>query len=191
MTIFERLRLFHAAQAILAVLVYATGELGIIHAWLGYALAALIVFRIAWGLIGPRQVSLTKFMPALAEMRKIASPDQPVIGKLLLAGVAVSLLLATISGFALDRPSLTAAGMHAPAASTTAAAPVKASAIVRAGFEFDDDEGEGEEGWIGELHEVTASLFLILAAVHAAYLLLFKRNFALFMLFRKTAGNAG
>ncbi len=190
MTIFERLRLFHAAQAILAIAVYVTGELGLIHAWLGYGLAALIAIRIAWGLTGPRQVSLAKYVPALPEVRKITSPDHPVIGKVLLAGLAVSLLLATLTGFALDRPSLTAAGMHTQAGSVTAAAPPAAPGVFRMGFEYGEDEGEREEGLIGELHEAMANLFLIFVVLHASYLLLFKRSFALFMLFRKSTGNA-
>lgn len=190
MTIFERLRLFHAAQAILAIAVYLTGELGLIHAWLGYGLAALILFRILWGLAGPRQVSLSKFVPVLTEVRKAASPDHPVIGKVLLAGVAVSLLLATLTGFALDTPAFTSAGMRTGSASVNAAAPAAAPAVIRMGFEYGEDDEDGGESWIGEAHEATAGLFLFFAALHAAYLLLFKRNFALFMLFRKSAGTA-
>jgi cytochrome b len=190
MTTFQQLRLYHAALAILAIAVYATGELGLIHAWLGYALAALIAFRVAWGLVGPRQISLSKFVPKLSDVGRIASPDHPAIGKTLLAGVAISLLLATFTGIALDQPSLVGDGARDPASSVAAvypADPINTSAVIRAGFDFGEESGEREEGWIGELHEATANLFLIFVGLHVAYLLLFKRNFALFMLFRKTS----
>lgn len=187
MTTFERLRLYHAALAILAIATYATGEFGIIHAWLGYALATIIVFRIAWGLFGPRQMSLSKFVPKLSDLNGITSPDHAVIGKMLLAGVATSLLLATVTGIALDPPSLLGAWTYDPASSVTAVNPVKSPSVIRAGFDFGEEFDEGDEDWIGELHEATANLFLIFVGLHVAYLLLFKRNFALFMLFRKTA----
>ena len=37
MNIIYRIRLYHATLASLSLLAYVTGELGIVHAWLGYA----------------------------------------------------------------------------------------------------------------------------------------------------------
>jgi cytochrome b len=50
-------------------------------------------------------------------------------------------------------------------------------------FEQEDDDDK-REGWLGELHEATANLLLVFVATHVIYLLLFKRQLALFMLFR-------
>lgn len=44
----NRIRIYHATLATLAVLAYLTGELGIIHAWLGYGVAVVIAFRLLW-----------------------------------------------------------------------------------------------------------------------------------------------
>jgi cytochrome b len=49
-------RLFHWMFAVLILLLYASGEFGMLdmrwHFWLGYATLALVVFRALWGLFG-------------------------------------------------------------------------------------------------------------------------------------------
>ena len=59
MSVIARIRAYHAVLVALAVLAYATGELGLVHAWLGYGVAAVILFRLAWSLTGARQLATT------------------------------------------------------------------------------------------------------------------------------------
>lgn len=52
----------------------------------------------------------------------------------------------------------------------------------------DDDgkyegESEGENEFIGEAHELFANIMLFFVGIHVAYLFLFKRPLALYMLF--------
>ena len=65
MIMLNRIRLYHITLALLAMLAYFTGELGLIHAWLGYGVAAVILLRLIWALSGERQVGLSRFFPTL------------------------------------------------------------------------------------------------------------------------------
>jgi cytochrome b len=59
-------RVFHWALVALIVLLYATGEYGLLdmrwHFWLGYATLALIVFRLLWGLFGSQTSRFADFV---------------------------------------------------------------------------------------------------------------------------------
>lgn len=59
-------RLFHWLLVALILLLYATGELGLLdmrwHFWLGYATLALIVFRVLWGVFGSQTSRFADFV---------------------------------------------------------------------------------------------------------------------------------
>ena len=59
-------RLFHWLLVVLILLLYATGEFGMLdmrwHFWLGYATLALIVFRLLWGLFGSQTSRFADFV---------------------------------------------------------------------------------------------------------------------------------
>lgn len=59
-------RLFHWTLVALIVLLYATGEYGLLdmrwHFWLGYATLALILFRLLWGLFGSQTSRFADFV---------------------------------------------------------------------------------------------------------------------------------
>jgi len=67
MNVIKYLRLYHATLAITALLAYITGELGIIHAWLGYGVALIIVMRLLWAMSGESQLGLSKFYPSFED----------------------------------------------------------------------------------------------------------------------------
>ncbi|MBM3542055.1 MAG: hypothetical protein FJX51_08410, partial [Alphaproteobacteria bacterium] len=102
MAVFRLFRAYHAVLAVLSILVYLTGEAGLIHAWLGYAVAAVIAFRLAWSVVGPRHLGISRIFPDLEALRGIRWIDHPAVGKVLLSGIAINLLLATATGLALD-----------------------------------------------------------------------------------------
>jgi len=60
------LRLFHWTLALLLVACWATQEFGSrwmqVHLWLGYAVGALVVFRLLWGFVGPRHARFASFV---------------------------------------------------------------------------------------------------------------------------------
>lgn len=195
MTTLQRLRLYHAVLATCAVAAYSTGELGVVHAWLGYAVAIILILRVAWGLFGPRQIGISRLMPTLAEISTIRWFNHPAISKILLSGIIINLLLVTATGIAIDRfsslgspPRIEASAVIPPGVAehdppgVRRQEPTRATTI-RAKTEREDEDDESE-GWLGEFHEATANLLLAFVAMHVAYLLLFKRQLALFMLFR-------
>jgi hypothetical protein len=101
-------------------------------------------------------------------------------------GIALSLLTVTGTGIAMDQGR--AIGLS-PARVELAADAGPQSAAPRAVYRGEDDEGEeedeeeGEGGPLGEIHELAANLLLLFVGMHVAYLLLFKRPLAKFMLF--------
>lgn len=184
MSAMHRLRLYHAILAVLVLAAYLTGELGLIHAWLGYAVAAIIALRLAAALLGVRQLGLMRFYPDFEALRLDRRVTHPAISHTLLLGIALSLIGATATGIAMDRGA--ALGVGTP--------------TVGVSWEAEDDERgrgirrrereRGEEGLLAEAHEALADLLIALVALHVVYLLLFKRPLALYMLFMDTPRRA-
>ena len=62
MPIMQRIRAYHAVLVVLVIAAYASGELGLIHAWLGYAIAVVIAGRLVAAATGVRQLGLMRFI---------------------------------------------------------------------------------------------------------------------------------
>lgn len=157
MTILKGIRAYHALLALSVVAAFLTGEAGTIHLVLGYAIAALLAARLVAGASGLRQLGLARFYPQFEGLRFGNAATHPAISKLLLAGIAVTLIGATLSGIGLDR----GAGVTAALA---------------------EGRGGGESALEG-LHEGVSNALMGLVALHVGYLLAFKRPLARFMLF--------
>lgn len=178
MQIMRRLRSYHAILAIVVVLAYVTGDDNWFHAWLGYGVAAIIILRLAWAMTGNPQLGLMRFYPHFDGLRLSTAMTHPAISRTLLLGIAACLIGVTLTGIAMDRGH--AFGVAQPA--------ISASAVVdddhdRGRKSGDEDENESP---VGEAHEALANLLMLLIVTHVAYLLLFKRPLALFMLFFHT-----
>lgn len=166
----HRVRLYHAALAILSILAFITGEMGIVHAWLGYGVGVVILLRLLWALSGDRQVGLMRFYPDFEGLKAGNFFTHPIISKILMLGIAISLIAATATGIAMDKGKaigMTNVSIFAPA--------------------YADDNREenedGEEGPWGETHEFFANMMLLFVGLHITYLLLFKLPLARFMMF--------
>jgi cytochrome b len=181
----HRLRLYHAVLAVLAVAAYLTGELGLIHAWLGYAVAVVIVLRLAAALLGVRQLGLTRFYPDFEALRLDRRVTHPAISHILLLGIALSLIGTTATGIAMDRGA--ALGLGTPAE----ALPSDIEDDARGRGVRKREREHREEGLLAEAHEALANLLLGLVGLHVLYLLLFKRPLALYMLFMATPHHTG
>lgn len=178
-SIIQKFRAYHAVLGVLVIAAYLTGEAGHVHALLGYAIAVLILGRIVAALTGLPALGLSRFYPQFEGLRLGSAFTHPAISKTLLAGIAACLIGATVTGIALDRGQ--SIGM--------AGNPVVSAAQA-------DDDGDhrgrgeqagrgesGEDGPLGEVHEALSNLLVVLVGMHIAYLLLFKRSLARFMLF--------
>lgn len=178
MSVFHKIRLYHAVLALLVTAAYLTGdELEDLHIWLGYAVAAVIFFRLLWAAVGPRQLGISRLFPDLMELAKVRRPNHPMISRTLLAGIVINLLLATGTGLLMEPPPI---GQFAAEVSIAPA--------------FADNDGDREHDRDGkenqaleEVHETTANLLVLFVALHVAYLLAFKRPMALFMLYLRNA----
>lgn len=167
----HRIRAYHATLAILACLAYATGESGLIHAWLGYGVAIIIALRLSWALSGERQFGLTRFYPDFGGLNPGNAMTHPFISRSLMLGILLSLILATATGIAMDR--------GASFQSTSAD-------MVLTADTDDDDHREGSGSWSEALeasHELFSDLMLLFVGMHVTYLVLFKLPLARFMLF--------
>jgi len=108
-------RLFHWATAILFVAnMTVLDEDGIIHAYAGYLLSALVALRLVWGLIGTKNARFRTFWPTrhgikahlsgyLSGTHEITLSHNP-LGALMVINLMGSLLLTGITGFMLSVP---------------------------------------------------------------------------------------
>ncbi len=177
MSIMHRIRIYHAILAVLAILAYLTGDDDGIHAWLGYGVAAVLVFRLLWALTGNPHVGLMRFYPKFEGLNLFNAFTHPAITKTFMLGIAVSLLSVTSTGILMDQ------GKSIGLANTQLIAPALAD---------DDEHNKKKESFadeaLEETHEFFGNLLLIFVGLHASYLLLFKRPLAKFMLFVPSKG---
>lgn len=170
MNIMHRIRLYHATLASLAILAYVTGDLGIVHAWLGYGVALVITLRLLWALSGNRQVGLMRFYPSFDGLQVTNMLTHPSISKSFMLGIALSLLAVTATGIAMDRGK--AVGITNAELIATARAD-----------DGEDKHGSNEDSFLSESHELFANMLLLFVGMHVAYIVLFKLPLAKFMLF--------
>jgi cytochrome b len=172
----QLIRALHAALATLTVLAYLTGELGSVHAWLGYGVAGAIALRLLAALTGRIAgiwtLGLQRFYPHFDGLRFDNALSHPAVSRVLIAAIAATVIGATATGIALDR------GRTLGLAADVVLAPAMA------------DEGRRErpprslaQRALKEAHEVLANLALLSVGAHVGYLLLFRRPLARFMLF--------
>lgn len=174
MAVMHRIRIYHAFLALTVLAAYFSAEMGLIHAWLGYGVAALIAVRLIWALSGAPQLGLERFYPSFKDMHLKGIATHPAISRVLLAGIALSVIGATGTGIMMDNGR--------------AFQPTSLSSFSFSGEdESEEHESEGGEDESGEAyeeaHELLANLAIAFVVMHVLYLLAFKRPLARFMLF--------
>lgn len=171
-------RVAHWALVLLFATAYVSGdEESALHVWSGYALAMLVVLRVAWGLVGSRHARFSDFVfrptTVLAYTRDVLARRPPrYLGHNPLGGYMVVLLLVAlagtaVSGMALRDPVDPVFGGASSNASPTSAAPSRADETNR-----EDSPSDDGNGWIEEAHEVLANFTLVLALLHIGGVLL-------------------
>ena len=107
----------------------------------------------------------------------------PVISKILILGILLSLIAVTFTGITMDKSK--AIGL--------ASVEMVSTAYADTDREEKEEESENEKkGLMTEAHELSANLLLLLVGMHVTYLLLFKRPLSKFMLFiPKSMGKDG
>lgn len=134
-------RVFHwGLVASFAVAWLSAGEMQSLHEWAGYAAAALIGFRLLYGLFGPHYARFSQFLrgpkPTLGYARDVVrGRERRYLGHNPLGGLMVIALLATMAAIALT------------------------------GFMMTTDAYWGV-AWVEETHETLANLMLVLVGLH-------------------------
>lgn len=177
-------RVFHWVLVLGFTVAYLTeGEPEFLHVWAGYIVAALVVFRILWGLIGPKYARFSDFMYSpsrvvgyirdlvLFRSRRYIG-HSPAGGAMVLA-LLISLGITTFTGmlyYAQDEGKGPLAGVVAAQTVMPSIAPVTSAYA-------DDNEGEGEgneyegrheDSAVKDIHEFFANFTLFLVIVHIA-----------------------
>lgn len=106
-------RLFHWSLATLFVAnAFLTRPGKDVHQWIGYAIGGLVLFRILWGLFGPRHARFADFPPsataAMGQLAEIASGRRrPHLGHSPLGALMVYNVIATMAGLVLSGYAMT------------------------------------------------------------------------------------
>lgn len=141
------------------------------HIWVGYGLAAILGLRLLWGLVGPAEARFSAFWPsprkAIAHLRDIRAgrvtnhTSHNPLGALMVYAIWGCLLTIIATGIAM-------AGLP-PWDGAEGRAEHQSIATAAQGHEEEgDDEGEGDEGPLGEIHETAANLLYLLILLHLA-----------------------
>jgi cytochrome b len=164
-------RIFHWSLVVLYVVSYLTGEdESDLHNYAGYGVLGLIVFRLAWGVIGPRHARFTDFIygpsktleyaKSLLNRRPAHYLGHNPLGGWMIIALLVSLFITCWSGMEYigskgEGPLAVNSGM------------VISAAVANDDEDEDEGEEEGDEFW-EEVHEVFANLTLLLVILHIA-----------------------
>jgi cytochrome b len=175
-----RLRQFHLLLAVLVLLAYFTGDDDALHYWLGYGVALLIVIRLIWGLTGVPQLGLMKYYPQFEGLKLGNVMTHPAISRTLLLGIALSVIVTAATGVAMDRGKTLGLMSGAPEPTPITASAQTAERVANARKQR---RSHGHPEWLEDIHELAGNLVLIFVGFHVTYLLLFKRQLALFMAF--------
>ena len=166
------LRLAHWGIAGVVLANYAfTKEGGSVHIALGWAGMALLLLRLIWGFVGPREARFASFPPnPMAALRHLGGllrgkapqyPSHNPAGALMAYALWACLAVLMLTGLGMSGLS-----PFAQADLEAAVAEGDWSVLVE---EDGDAEGESPYGEVlEEVHEVAANLILILAVLHVA-----------------------
>ena len=166
------LRLAHWGIAAVVLANYAfTKEGGSVYIALGWAGMALLLLRLIWGFVGPREARFASFPPNpmaalrhLGGLRRGKAPQYPShnpAGALMAYALWACLGVITLTGLGMSGIS-----PFAQADLEAVVAEGDWSVLVE-----DDGEAQGESPYgdvLEEVHEVAANLILILALLHVA-----------------------
>ena len=147
---------------------------GALHIWIGWAVLAVLVLRLVWGVFGPKEARFSAFPPdPRATMSHLADllrgqpkehPSHNPAGAMMVYALWACLLAVTVSGLVMT-------GGRSPATIAEEKAAVAAgdwSVLVR---DTDGTHNEGDDT-VGEVfkevHDVAANLIVFLALIHVA-----------------------
>ncbi len=166
-------RIFHWALVAIFFTAYFTGEdAPPLHEWMGYAVLALVIFRILWGFTGSEHARFTDFVRGPGEVLRnlrdiLLMHPKRYLGHSPAGGAMVVLLLVMLA-------ATTVTGIIGEEQYEKATPSATAATGTDEHEQESDGNGEqrGEESPIVEAHEVLSNLTLALVLLHIAGLIL-------------------
>lgn len=166
------LRCFHWSLVVLFTVAFVTGdEESAVHINAGYAVMALVLFRIVWGFVGSEHARFKDFIFAPATVIRylkalLGGKPQHYFGHNPAGGYMVVLMLATLLVVTVTGLEVYAQEGHGPLASNDG---VSIIAVASADGDSVESrpagEGDAEEYW-KEVHEAAAYFMLALIVMH-------------------------
>jgi len=160
-------RVGHWSLVALFTVAYLTGEIEVetLHAWAGYAILAIVLFRILWGFVGTKHARFSDFVvgwqATMAYARSLLSlRPKHYLGHNPLGGWMIVALLVTLLVVCWSGLELYAVEGKGPLAQATLS-PVSAA---RANGD-EGKKGKHESGW-EDVHEALANFCLLLVFLH-------------------------
>lgn len=192
----KRFRLFHLFLAVAVAIAYFTAEeLGLVHAWVGYAVAALVVLRLALGAAHAKGFEFRRLVPSFGKPpRGQTGIRHPAVGHTLTLVLFLAIAGTATTGVLMDRGG-TLVGQSIrihdgerhhggrEEREHEASAGIANIAAPPANAREDGEQGERGENALGEIHKTLGNLLLPLVIIHLLYLLVFRFDLARFMLF--------
>lgn len=189
-------RIFHILLAATVAAAYFTAEeLGLVHAWVGYAVAALIALRLALGMACARGFEVRRLVPSLgAPPRGQTGIRHPAIGRTLTLALFLTIAGTATTGVLMDRGG-TLVGQSIRAhdgerhrggregEEREASASFMTLEAPPANAREEGERGEGQGSALSEIHKTLGNAVLPLVIAHLLYLLVFRFDLARFMLF--------
>ena len=145
---------------------------GAVHIWIGWIAMAVLVIRLVWGFIGPKEARFTAFLPdpraavshlfSLLRGKPKEYPSHNPAGAIMVYALWACLAAVIATGLILTD------------AKTPIAIAKERAAVEQGDWSVLAEDGEGEESSEGsgeivkEIHETAANLMLILALIHVA-----------------------
>jgi len=164
------IRLFHWSLVAMFAIAYISGEdFENIHAWSGYVIAILLIYRLVWGFTGTQYARFSNFIYTPAKViqylksLKAGSPDH-YLGHNPAGGWMVILLLIFLLATTWTGLEAYAKEGHGPLAQSS----VTIISIAYADDDRIDSKHKKEESIWEELHELFANLTLALVFIHIA-----------------------
>ncbi|AUH32838.1 cytochrome b/b6 domain-containing protein [Paracoccus tegillarcae] len=158
------LRLFHWLLAALVIANWLLGQFGptdmSLHFWFGYAILALLIFRIVWGFVGPEPARFSNFLRGFGTIRDYARgmfrrepslwPGHNPLGALAVVAMILALLFQVVTGLISDPEDFINVGPLAGAVGS--------------------DIATEAPGW----HAFGANIILILVLLHISIILFYR-----------------
>jgi len=138
------------------------------HIWIGYGVVALLALRLLWGFLGTEEARFTSFPLSIRAARAHVSdmlagrhrryPSHNPLGSFMVYALWAMLIVVTASGI----------GMAGSPLSTIPSTGTVSYLSQHEAREWDENESGEKSEFLEELHEISANLLLLLAALHIA-----------------------